>query len=211
MSLSLHICHSITPSHCYSVILSLCHSFTLPLCHSVILSLRHSVTPSLCNSDTLTLRHFVTLSFCHTVILSLCYSVTLSRCLTPSLSHSLSPPLPLSPSLPTLSLAHSLTEPFCQSARLLARQSDQLVSLLFSRCLSLSIFHVCLSACHFVSLQVCLFWCLRHFLNLTVCPSTYVSRTSSSLFFVLPHVKLVVLAQGRALHLINVNVLHFRR
>ena len=135
----------------------------------------------------------------------------MSDSLALSLSHSLSPPLPLSPSLPTLSLAHSLTEPFCQSARLLARQSDQLVSLLFSRCLSFSIFHVCLSACHFVSVQVCLFWCLRHFLNLTVCPSTYVSRTSSSLFFVLPHVKLVVLAQGRALHLINVNVLHFRR
>ena len=142
----------------------------------------------------------------------------MSDSLALSLSHSLtlSPPLRLSPSLPhspTLSLAHSLTVPFCQSARLLARQSDQLVSLLFSRCLSLSIFHVCLSACHFVSLQVCLtfFWCLRHFLNLTVCPSTYVSRTSSSLFFVLPHVKLVVLAQGRALHLINVHVLHFRR
>ena len=73
--------------------------------------------------------------------------------------------------------------PFCQSARLLARQSDQLVSLLFSRCLSLSIFHnICLSACHFVSLQVCLtfFWCLRHFVNLAVCLSIYLC--SSHLF-----------------------------
>ena len=160
MSLSLHICHSITPSHCYSVILSLCHSFTLSLCHSVILSLRHSVTLSLCHSITLSLHHsvipslyhIIILSHCHSVPLLLCHSVTMSGSLALSLSQSLSPPLRLSPSLPhspALRLAHSLTVPFCQSARLLARQSDQLVSHLFSRCLSLSIFHnICLSACN---------------------------------------------------------------
>ena len=110
----------------------------------------------------------------------------MSDSLALSLSQSLSPPLRLSPSLPhspALSLAHSLTVPFCQSARLLARQSDQLVSHLFSRCLSLSIFHnICLSARQFVSLQVCLtfFWCLRHFVNLAVCLSIYLC--SSHLF-----------------------------
>ena len=143
-SVTLLLCYSVTLSFFHFVTVSLCYSVTPSLCNSVTLSLNHSVTPSLCHIIILSHCHSVPLLLCHSVTLSLCHSVTMSDSLALSLSQSLSPPLRLSPSLPhspALSLAHSLTVPFCQSVRLLARQSDQLVSHLFSRCLSLSIFH----------------------------------------------------------------------
>ena len=63
MSLSLHICHSVTPSYFRAVTLSLFHSFTLSLCHSFTLSHCHSIT--------LSLYHSVTSLFLHTITPSL--------------------------------------------------------------------------------------------------------------------------------------------